>query len=273
MNENEKPAIGSSEAAVLTVVELIARAAQMSEQHMAYWLDLYYQVRSRHEKIMTPNFDDLLIKVESPDHVTEKLDELEKKIDMLEGDARNLQDVVSGMLTLPDYKNPGRTAWHSIVPPTPPDHYPPAPPRPAGRIEPAPTEKAEEEPTQELRQVTPITADDVEQAEPVSDAVDDAIEKAAASLKKRLTGADQRAIQKKAGCRDGAGYQWREYKRSVLQRLSEARAQGVTSAAIAAASAGKLTENAVMDFLEAAFIPIDDYRELEAALDRLAAGK
>jgi hypothetical protein len=56
----------------------------------------------------------------------------------------------------------------------------------------------------------------------------------------------------------------------VLQRLSEARAQGVTCAAIAAASAGKLTENAVMDFLEAAFRPIDDYRELEAALDRLA---
>lgn len=59
----------------------------------------------------------------------------------------------------------------------------------------------------------------------------------------------------------------------MLQRLSEARAQGVTSAAIAAASAGKLTENAVMDFLEAAFRPIDDYRELETALDRLAAGK
>ena len=54
MNENERPAIGSSEAAVLTVVELIARAAQMSEQHLAYWLDLYYQVRSRHERDMTP---------------------------------------------------------------------------------------------------------------------------------------------------------------------------------------------------------------------------
>lgn len=49
MNENEKPAIGSSEAAVLTVVELIARAVQVSEQHLAYWLDLYYQVRKAHE--------------------------------------------------------------------------------------------------------------------------------------------------------------------------------------------------------------------------------
>lgn len=182
MNENEKPAIGSSEAAVLTVVELIARAAQMSEQHMAYWLDLYYQVRSRHE-------------------------------------AKN------GEMFL------------------------------------------------KIRPVRPITADDVEQAESVIEAVDDAIEKAAVGSKKKqpLTGADLRAVQKKK--RDGAGYQWRDYKRSVLQRLSEARAQGVTSAAIAAASAGKLTENAVMDFLEAAFRPIDDYRELEAALDRLAAEK
>ena len=59
----------------------------------------------------------------------------------------------------------------------------------------------------------------------------------------------------------------------MLERLSEARAKGVTSAEISAASEGKLTDNAVMDFLEAAFRPIDDYRELEAALDRLAAEK
>lgn len=220
MNENERPAIGSSEAAVLTVVELIARAANMSEQHLAYWLDLYYQVRSRHEKIMTPDFDDLLIKVESPDPVMEKLDEIGRKLDELRG-----QLVTAKAVNL------------------------------------------------ELLQVAPITADDIEQAKAVSEAVDDAIEKAAAGSKKKqpLTGADLRAVQKKK--RDGAGYQWRDYKRSVLQRLREARAQGVTSAAIAAASAGKLTENAVMDFLEAAFRPIDDYRELEAALDRLAAEK
>lgn len=49
MNENEKPVIGTTEAAVLTCVELIARAAQMSEAHMAYYLDLYYQIRSWHE--------------------------------------------------------------------------------------------------------------------------------------------------------------------------------------------------------------------------------
>ena len=118
MNENERPAIGSSEAAVLTVVELIARAAQMSEQHLAYWLDLYYQVRSRHEKDMTPlDFSELMVKVEAPDPVMARLDELGKRIGDLDCGVRNLQDMVSGMLTLPDYKNPGRTAWHSIVPP------------------------------------------------------------------------------------------------------------------------------------------------------------
>lgn len=161
MNENERPAIGSSEAAVLTVVELIARAAQMSEQHLAYWLDLYYQVRSRHEA---------------------------EKGALLE-----------------------------------------------------------------------VTADGPATPEPA----------AGSKKKQRLTGADLRAIQKKSTS-DGGGYQWREYKRSVLQRLSEARAQGVTSAAIAAASAGKLTENTVMDVLEAVFRPIEDYRALESALDRLA---
>ena len=132
MNENERPVIGSSEAAVLTVVELIARAAQMSEQHMAYWLDLYYQVRSRHEKDMTPlDFGDLLVKVEEPDPVMEKLDEIGRKLDELHGQ----------LVT-------GKTVKFELFP------------------------------------VTQITDEDVEQAESVSEAVDDAIEKAAAGSKK-----------------------------------------------------------------------------------------
>lgn len=65
MNENERPAIGSSEAAVLTVVELIARAVQVSEQHLAYWLDLYYQVRSRHEAEKGASVDDVYCLMES----------------------------------------------------------------------------------------------------------------------------------------------------------------------------------------------------------------
>ena len=93
MNENEKPAIGSSEAAVLTVVELIARAAQMSEQHLAYWLDLYYQVRSRHEFEHALTLDDMLVKTEGPDPVMARLDELEKKIDELKNGVTLKMDV------------------------------------------------------------------------------------------------------------------------------------------------------------------------------------
>ena len=49
MNENEKPVLGSSEAAVLACVDLIARAVQVSEERVSYYLDLYYQVRIRYE--------------------------------------------------------------------------------------------------------------------------------------------------------------------------------------------------------------------------------
>lgn len=245
MNENEKPALGSTEAAVLTVVELIARAAQMSEQHMSYWLDLYYQVRSRYEKEMTPlDFSELMVKVEEPDPVRVQLDRIEDK----------LNEILDHWKHRYDAADAAAFALAGIVP------------------TPAPA------------QGLTLTANDLKDFGAMTEVVNDAIDKAAggpstpepavgSKKKQRLTGADQRAIQKKTGGRDGAGYQWREYKRSVLQRLSEARAQGVTVAAIAAASTGKLTENAVMDFLEAAFRPIDDYRELEAALDRIAAGK
>ena len=43
------PELGTPEAAVQTCVNLIARATGQSEEHLAYWLDLYYQVRSVYE--------------------------------------------------------------------------------------------------------------------------------------------------------------------------------------------------------------------------------
>lgn len=50
-------------------------------------------------------------------------------------------------------------------------------------------------------------------------------------------------------------------------RLQTARAKGVTIAQIAKASGGKLTDNQVMDILNAGFRPIEDYHALDAALD------
>ena len=152
MNENEKPALGSTEAAVLTVVELIARAAQMSEQHVSYWLDLYYQVRFKHEAAEI--YGELTERTAGPDPVMARLDELEKKIDELKNGVtlkmdvrpvhpapyRTAEDVIrirpEDLAAEQDPAAEGPREWHSFVPPTPPDHYPPAPPRPAGRKEP-----------------------------------------------------------------------------------------------------------------------------------------
>ena len=62
---------------------------------------------------------------------------------------------------------------------------------------------------------------------------------------------------------------WREFKRATFARLQEARTAGLTVAQIAAAY-GALTENTVLDILNAAPRPIEDYRALAAALDKLA---
>ena len=41
--------LGTPEAAVRSCVSLIAAASEMKEAYLAYWLDLYYQVRARYE--------------------------------------------------------------------------------------------------------------------------------------------------------------------------------------------------------------------------------
>lgn len=46
MNENERPELGSPEAAVRSMVNLIATAAHVDEEQLAYWLDAYYQLRA-----------------------------------------------------------------------------------------------------------------------------------------------------------------------------------------------------------------------------------
>ena len=49
MSENERPALGSPEAAVRSMVNLIATAARVDEEQLAYWLDAYYQLRAAYE--------------------------------------------------------------------------------------------------------------------------------------------------------------------------------------------------------------------------------
>lgn len=50
MERSETPAIGTTEAAVRSCVSLMAAVFGQREELIAYWLDLYYQVRSAYER-------------------------------------------------------------------------------------------------------------------------------------------------------------------------------------------------------------------------------
>ena len=53
MNETrERPELGTTEAAVRSCVNLIALATHTDEEHLAYWLDCYYQLRVAHEGLV-----------------------------------------------------------------------------------------------------------------------------------------------------------------------------------------------------------------------------
>lgn len=58
MSENERPALGSPEAAVRSMVNLIATAARVDEEQLAYWLDAYYQLRAAYEAEKGATADD-----------------------------------------------------------------------------------------------------------------------------------------------------------------------------------------------------------------------
>ena len=62
MPTNEtRPAIGTTEAAVQSCVRLIASVAGQPEALVAYWLDLYYQVRCAYERENAPEPDPQVI--------------------------------------------------------------------------------------------------------------------------------------------------------------------------------------------------------------------
>lgn len=50
MEQSEMPALGTAEAAVRSCVSLMAAVMGQREELLAYWLDLYFQVRSAYER-------------------------------------------------------------------------------------------------------------------------------------------------------------------------------------------------------------------------------
>ena len=51
----DRPELGTTEAAVRACVNLIALATHTDEEHLAYWLDCYYQLRVAHEGLLSLN--------------------------------------------------------------------------------------------------------------------------------------------------------------------------------------------------------------------------
>lgn len=238
MNENEMPALGSSEAAVLTVVELIARAASMSEQHMSYWLDLYYQVRFKHEAAEI--YGELAERTTVPDPVMARLDELEKKIDELKNGVTLKMDV------RPVHPAPYRTAEDVI------------------RIRPEDLAAVSDGDTSsDAARHLPIEgkAEEEEQQTPVMRG------RETIKLQERAKSETRSEAVKKQKAAE------REFKIRVAERLREARTHGVKIGDIVTASCGKVPDGAVLTILDGGFRPIADYRALDAALDQLAVEK
>ena len=84
--KNERPELGTTEAAVRSCVNLISLATHTDEEHLAYWLDLYYQTRVSHEG--------LYVKAIPPSTELTKLDEIDYKIETAVRAVINLVDLI-----------------------------------------------------------------------------------------------------------------------------------------------------------------------------------
>ena len=249
MNENEKPALGSTEAAVLTVVELIARAAQMSEQHVSYWLDLYYQVRSRYE------LDDMVVKAAEPDPVMARLDELKDKVRNLEETIRRADSEPVNFKIYPVEKDI-KQKWLEQAAAEAVD-------RAVNAIDvSAMLGKEQEQHGGEMPGASaPAEKDETPEPTPVMRGRETIKLQERAKSESRSEAVKRQKAQERA------------FKMRVADRLREARANGVKIGDIVTASCGDVPDGAVMTILEGRFRPIADYRALDAALDQLAVEK
>ena len=249
MNENEKPALGSTEAAVLTVVELIARAAQMSEQHVSYWLDLYYQVRSRYE------LDDMVVKAAEPDPVMARLDELKDMVRNLEETIRRADSKPVDFKIYPVEKDI-KQKWLEQAAAEAVD-------RVVNAIDvSAMLGKEQEQHGGEMPGASaPAEKDETPEPTPVMRGRETIKLQERAKSESRSEAVKRQKAQERA------------FKMRVADRLREARANGVKIGDIVTASCGDVPDGAVMTILEGRFRPIADYRALDAALDQLAVEK
>ena len=237
MSENERPALGSPEAAVRSMVNLISTAAHVDEEQLAYWLDAYYQLRAAYEHAdETEPFRPAV----PPD--LEVLEALGNKLDAVTDQVQKSMGIIgryfiniSGALL--NEGGPSRA--------------------------PAPTEEDGKPSSGAARHLPP------EEGNGESKELPPAILKSS----RVLPSADQVAIQSKKRTRSqeaaAADKSQRAYKMRVADRLRQVRAEGVTTAQIVEAGHGSVPDGAVLGIVGGEFRPIADYRAIEAALDEL----
>jgi len=241
---NENLVLGTTEAAVCSCVTLISAVTAQPEKLCAYYLDLYYQVRSAYEREKAPPASEPLTLEAAWPRLRELIEET------LHAAAKDQAREILGEMGLlqaptPDYPEPPRTM------------NTPEPPQPA-----APTASLDRR-ALPARRYAPLAG---EPKKPHShpptgkqlDALAEAREKAATV--DRSGDKNGMAMAKKA-------------KIVIRERLLEARKNGLSNPQLLRESDGQFTEDDLWKIVEGHVVGIAIYREVNAALDRLEAKK
>ena len=199
----EAPTIGSAEAGVLGLVNLMAYALELDEEKLAYWLDSYYQLRRQYEAETAPE----------PDPTILHRSDLEPVLRQLWEETLHKSCRKEAAKRLDDRQQVTRKRIE-------PEIYP------VERIAPADLEELQD----------PMSGMEI---------VPPALAPAAAA----------------------------EFKRRTRDWLIEQRSAGLTIADIVKAGAGKITDGQILTILDGGRQPIEVYRTLDAALDKVAITK
>ena len=199
-----RPELGSAEAGVLGLVNLMSFSLGVDEALLSYWLDSYYQLRLQYERENSPE----------PDPTILHRSDLEPVLRQLWEETLHKSCRKEAAKRLDDRQQVTRKRIE-------PEIYP------VERIAPADLEEIQD----------PLSGMEV---------VPPALSPAAAAA---------------------------AFKRRTRDWLLEQRAAGLTIADIVKAGAGKITDGQILTILDGGRQPIEVYRTLDAALDKVAITK
>lgn len=206
MNQDEimRPELGSAEAGVLGLVNLMSFSLGVDEALLSYWLDSYYQLRLQYERENSPE----------PDPTILHRSDLEPVLRQLWEETLHKSCRKEAAKRLDDRQQVTRKRIE-------PEIYP-------------------------VERIAPADLEEIQDPLPGMEVVPPALSPAAAAA---------------------------AFKRRTRDWLLEQRAAGLTIADIVKAGAGKITDGQILTILDGGRQPIEVYRTLDAALDKVAITK